>query len=111
MHAGWRLHRLIPPATAMAGVGRRDHLHCRLYRRSGVDRVRYPTFYDDYWNLPALSGVRILGAPLEEHLFAFTLGIFWSPLFEAWRSERQTETARRRAETTRQNVSPLFTGV
>ena len=21
--------------------------------------LRYPTFYDDYWNLPALSGVRI----------------------------------------------------
>ena len=73
--------------------------------------LRYPTFYDDYWNLQALSGIRIVGAPLEEYLFAFTMGVFWSPLFEAWRSERQTETARRRAEKPGQNVSPLFTGV
>jgi hypothetical protein len=26
------------------------------------------------------------------------MGIFWAPLFEAWRNERQTETARRRTE-------------
>ena len=32
--------------------------------------LRYPTFYDDYWNLKELSGVRIRGAPLEEYLFA-----------------------------------------
>jgi hypothetical protein len=67
--------------------------------------LRYPTFYDDYWNLQALSGIRIGRAPVEEYLFAFTMGIFWSPLFEAWRAERRTETARRRAEKA-QNVSP-----
>ncbi len=60
--------------------------------------LRYPTFYDDHWNLPALSGVRILGAPLEEYLFAFTMGVLWAPLFESWRSERQSEVARRRAD-------------
>ena len=60
--------------------------------------LRYPTFYDDYWNLSELSGRRLIGAPLEEYLFAFTMGVFWAPLFEAWRHERQAEQARRRAE-------------
>ena len=61
--------------------------------------LRYPTFYDDYWNLTALSGVRIGRAPLEEFLFAFGMGVFWAPLFESWRNERQARvTLRRRAE-------------
>jgi hypothetical protein len=60
---------------------------------------RYPTFYDDYWNLADLSGIRIRRAPVEEYLFAFTMGVFWAPLFESWRSERQSRaTLRRRAE-------------
>jgi hypothetical protein len=63
-----------------------------------ITDMRYPTFYDDYWNLPALSGIRPLGAPLEEYLFAFTMGVFWAPLFEAWRRERQVEAARRPAD-------------
>ena len=29
---------------------------------------RYPTFYNDHWNLTALSGIRIVGAPLEVRL-------------------------------------------
>jgi Lycopene cyclase len=58
----------------------------------------YPTFYDDYWNLQALSGKRLLHAPLEEYMFAFTMGVFWAPLFEAWRNERQTQLTRRRVE-------------
>jgi hypothetical protein len=59
---------------------------------------RYPTFYDDHWNLKALSGIRLNGAPLEEYIFAFTMGVFWAPLFEAWRGERQAELARQRSE-------------
>jgi hypothetical protein len=59
---------------------------------------RYPTFYDDYWNLKALSGIRIQRAPIEEYMFAFTMGVFWAPLFEAWRAERQSEVRWRRAE-------------
>jgi uncharacterized integral membrane protein len=50
----------------------------------------YPSFYADHWNLRALSGIWILDAPLEEYLFAVTLGAFWAPLYEAWRNERQT---------------------
>jgi Lycopene cyclase len=52
---------------------------------------RYPTFYDDHWNLAALSGIRIGAAPIEEYLFALTMGVFWAPLFESWRNERQLE--------------------
>lgn len=51
-----------------------------------MDHV-YPGFYD-HWNLEALSGVWILGAPLEEYVFAFTFGIFWAPLYEAWKEAR-----------------------
>ena len=59
-----------------------------------ITGARYPTFYDDYWNLPALTGIRILGAPLEEYVFALTLGAFWGPLYEAWKDERQTRARR-----------------
>jgi hypothetical protein len=59
--------------------------------------LRYPTFYDDHWNLSALSGIRIWDAPLEEYIFAFTMGVFWGPLFESWRDERETEIAERAA--------------
>ena len=47
----------------------------------------YPGFYD-HWNLEALSGIRILGAPAEEYLYAFTFGSFWAPLYEAWKQSR-----------------------
>jgi hypothetical protein len=48
-----------------------------------VDRA-YPDFYN-HWNLGALSGFRILGAPAEEYLFAFTFGVMWAPFYEAWK--------------------------
>jgi hypothetical protein len=46
----------------------------------------YPNFYE-HWNQDELSGVTILGAPLEEYIFSFTFGILWAPLYEAWREE------------------------
>jgi hypothetical protein len=54
----------------------------------------YPTFYVDNWNLGQLSNRWILGAPAEEYLFALTLGLFWSPLYEAW---KDVQPVRRRA--------------
>ena len=45
----------------------------------------YPTFFVDHWNLRELSNRWILGAPAEEYLFALTLGLFWAPLYEAWK--------------------------
>ncbi len=51
-----------------------------------MDRVS-PGFYD-HWNLEALSGIWILGAPAEEYLFSFTFGVLWAPLYEAWKEAR-----------------------
>ena len=45
----------------------------------------YPHFYE-HWNLKALSGRWILGAPAEEYLFALTFGMCWAPLYEAWKA-------------------------
>lgn len=47
----------------------------------------YPTFYTDYWNLDALSGLWIGGAPVEEYLFAASFGAFWAPMYEAVREQ------------------------
>ena len=34
------------------------------------------------WNLPALSGILVLGVPLEELMFAFGVGFLWSSVYE-----------------------------
>jgi hypothetical protein len=34
------------------------------------------------WNMPALTGVLVLGVPLEELMFAFTFGMMWSSVYE-----------------------------
>ncbi len=39
-------------------------------------------YFVNYWNLPALSGVLILGVPLEELMYAFTFGMMWSSIYE-----------------------------
>jgi hypothetical protein len=54
---------------------------------------RYPDFFE-CWNEKALSGIFIGKAPFEEYLFAFTFGALWSPLYEAWRSERYAAVER-----------------
>lgn len=41
-----------------------------------------PRYIEQVWNLPALSGVRLLGIPLEELLFGFAFGLFWSGVYE-----------------------------
>lgn len=48
----------------------------------------FPGYIGIVWNLGAISGILILGVPLEELLFAFTLGILWSGLYEhlIWRT-------------------------
>jgi hypothetical protein len=49
--------------------------------------VIYPDFYD-YWNHPELSGIWLMGAPIEEFVFAFTFGLFWAPMYEVWKEVR-----------------------
>lgn len=43
--------------------------------------ILFPQFIT-YWNLSALSGLLILGVPLEEILFAFAIGMLWSGTYE-----------------------------
>jgi hypothetical protein len=42
------------------------------------------------WNLKAISGIRLIGVPLEELMFAFTFGLYWSSVYEhfTWHSQR-----------------------
>ncbi len=42
----------------------------------------YPDYVELYWNLETLTHVLVLGIPLEELLFAFTFGMYWSGLYE-----------------------------
>lgn len=42
----------------------------------------YPQYVELYWNLNNLSHIIILGIPIEELLFAFTFGMYWSGLYE-----------------------------
>src|SRR3989338_7302945 len=42
----------------------------------------YPNAVYGYWNLEAISGILILGVPLEELTFAFTFGLMWSGIYE-----------------------------
>lgn len=46
-----------------------------------------PGYIVHVWNLPALTGILLLGIPLEELLFAFTFGLYWSGVYEhlMWR--------------------------
>ncbi len=42
----------------------------------------YPGYVAQVWNLNAISGILILGIPLEELLFAVSFGFVWSSLYE-----------------------------
>ncbi|MBI2498809.1 hypothetical protein HYV88_01045 [Candidatus Woesearchaeota archaeon] len=42
----------------------------------------YPNYVSNVWNFSAISGILIFGIPLEELMFAFTLGMYWAGLYE-----------------------------
>ena len=46
-----------------------------------------PGYVEDVWNLNAITGILLLGIPVEELLFAFSFGFIWSSIYEhlAWR--------------------------
>ena len=46
-----------------------------------------PGYIEQVWNLKALSGISPYGLPLEELLFGFGFGLFWTGLYEhfTWR--------------------------
>ncbi|MBS2132166.1 hypothetical protein KEX41_28695 (plasmid) [Burkholderia thailandensis] len=41
-----------------------------------------PGYIARVWNLAELSGIRIVGIPLEELLFGFAFGLYWSGIYE-----------------------------
>jgi energy-converting hydrogenase Eha subunit A len=49
--------------------------------------LAFPGYVAAVWNLPALSRVFVAGVPLEELIFAFTFGLYWSSVYEhlAWK--------------------------
>lgn len=54
-----------------------------------------PGYIASVWNLPALSGVLIAGIPLEELVFGFTFGAYWSSVYEhlTWRAGTKNRRA------------------
>jgi len=47
----------------------------------------YPKYVQNVWNLKAISGILILGIPIEELMFALSFGFLWSSIYEhlTWR--------------------------
>lgn len=45
-------------------------------------RLFAPGYIEQVWNLPGLSGMLIYGVPLEELLFGFTFGSYWTGVYE-----------------------------
>jgi hypothetical protein len=50
-----------------------------------------PGYIERVWNLDALSGVSILALPLEEILFAFAFGMYWSGVYDHFTWRRPTD--------------------
>ena len=48
----------------------------------------YPDFIERYYNLPSISGIRLLGVPIEELMFAASGGSVWSVAYEYFQGYR-----------------------
>lgn len=57
-----------------------------------------PGYIEEVWNLSALSGILFYGLPLEELLFGFSFGLFWSGLYEHSSWQRSTAPLTRAAK-------------
>ncbi len=49
--------------------------------------IMFPGYVERVWNMATISGIIVLGVPLEELMFAFGLGFLWSSVYEhiGWR--------------------------
>ncbi len=89
---------IYPGILAMAG-GSIATIYCRpdLKNKTWVGGVLFTIYYyifliglewlspgyvDKYWNLEQLTGIKVLDFPVEEFLFAFTFGMYWSSVYE-----------------------------
>ncbi|MEX2017188.1 MAG: lycopene cyclase domain-containing protein [Candidatus Pacearchaeota archaeon] len=44
--------------------------------------LAYPFAVERFWNLSAISGILVLGVPLEELIFAMVYGLMWGSVYE-----------------------------
>lgn len=94
----------IYPSIAAMAVGAIATILCRpdLKTKTWVGGMLFLVYYfifflaleastsgyiQQVWNLPEISGILLLGIPLEELLFAFAFGLYWSGVYEhlMWR--------------------------
>jgi hypothetical protein len=47
--------------------------------------LAFPGYVLQVWNMSAISGILIVGIPLEELMFAFSFGFLWSSVYEHMR--------------------------
>lgn len=59
--------------------------------------ITAPGYIEQVWNLPDLSGILLFGIPLEELLFGFAFGVFWSGVYEhlTWTRSHGPQDVRR----------------
>ena len=60
-------------------------------------RFTAPGYIETVWNLPALSGVAVGGVPVEELLFGFAFGLYWSGVYEHFTWNRSLATTAQEA--------------
>lgn len=89
----------IYPAIIGMALGALAAMFCRpdLAPKAGVGAILFlgyyavfllglewtaPGYIERVWNLPALSGLKIAGLPIEELLFAAAFGAYWSGIYE-----------------------------
>ena len=70
-----------PDLAPKAGVGAILFLGYYTVFLLGLE-VTAPGYIERVWNLPALSGLKIAGLPIEELLFAAAFGAYWSGVYE-----------------------------
>ena len=62
-----------------------------------------PSFIPQVWNLRALSGVLVVGIPLEELLFGAVFGMYWSSVYEHFTWSESVSHAHRHARGSRRD--------
>jgi hypothetical protein len=99
----------IYPAIVAMMLGGAATVACRpdLKRNTGLGGLLFAAYYAIFmvllewsapgyiarvWNLPALSGLMVGAIPLEELLFGFAFGVYWSSIYEHLAWQRSIET-------------------
>ncbi|MEK6889203.1 MAG: lycopene cyclase domain-containing protein [Nanoarchaeota archaeon] len=49
----------------------------------------FPDFVEKFYTLQGVSGILVLGIPLEEFLYAFAFGLLWAPMYEYVHGEKE----------------------